>query len=52
LDGHWRAAVAGLPLAWRQRWAARSEALQTAGWPRSLAENRAYREAVEEMAAT
>jgi hypothetical protein len=50
-DGRWHLAVAGLPLAWRQRWADRAEALQAAGLPKDLAEARAYREAVEEMAA-
>jgi hypothetical protein len=50
-DGSWRAAVAGLPLAWRQRCSARSEALQAAGLPRDLAEERAYRGVLEEMGA-
>jgi hypothetical protein len=51
LDGHWRPVIARLPGAWRQRWADRSEVLQTAGLPRDLAELRAYREVVEEIAA-
>jgi hypothetical protein len=51
-DGPWRLAVAGLPLAWRQRWAARSEALRAAGLPAAIAEARAYRAIVEEIAAT
>jgi hypothetical protein len=38
-------------MAWRQRWADRSEVLQTAGLPQALAELRAYREVVEELAA-
>jgi hypothetical protein len=50
-DGHWRAAVAYWPLAWRQRWAARSEALRAAGLPAAIAEDRAYRATVEEMGA-
>jgi hypothetical protein len=49
LDERWPAAVAWWPIAWRRRWADRAEVLGAAGLPRDLAEERAYREAVEEM---
>jgi hypothetical protein len=49
--GPWRLAVAVLPPAWRQRWASRSAVLQAAGLPRDLAEDRAFRAIVEELAA-
>ena len=48
-DGPWRLAVAVLPPAWRQRCSARSAVLQAAGLPAAIAEDRAYREAVEEI---
>jgi hypothetical protein len=51
LDGHWRPVIDRLPVAWRNRWEARAEALEAAGLPRNLAEFRAYREVVEEIAA-
>ena len=50
MDGHWRAAVASWPLAWRQRCSARAEALRAAGLPAAIAEDRAYRGVLEEMA--
>jgi hypothetical protein len=51
LDGHWRPAIARLPIAWRRRWANRAEGHQSAGLPRDLAEFLAYRWTVEEIAA-
>jgi hypothetical protein len=51
LDGSWRVVLARLPGAWRHRWEDRSEVLQAAGMPKDLAEFRAYREVVEEIAA-
>jgi hypothetical protein len=52
VPAEWRGLVASWSLAWRQRWLSRSAALQAAGLPRDLAEARAYRAIVEEMAAT
>jgi hypothetical protein len=51
LDGHWLPAVARWPVAWRYRWEERAAAQEAAGLPRNLAELRAYREVVEEIAA-
>jgi hypothetical protein len=50
LDGHWHTVLARVPVAWKNRWAERAELLQAAGLPRVLAEFRAYREVVEEIA--
>jgi hypothetical protein len=51
LDGRWRPVIDRLPVPWRHRWEARSKVHQAAGLPRDLAELRAYREVVEEIAA-
>jgi hypothetical protein len=51
LDGHLHALIARLPVPWRNRWAERAEMLQAAGLPRDIAEDRALRWTVEEMAA-
>jgi hypothetical protein len=51
LDGRWHTVLARLHIAWRNRWEARAEALEAAGLPRNLAEFRAYREVVEQIAA-
>jgi hypothetical protein len=39
-------------MAWRHRWAERAEVYQAAGLHKDLAEFRAYREVVEQIAAS
>src|SRR5262249_11498408 len=51
LDGRWRPVIDRLSVPWRHRWEARSEVLQAAGLHKDLAELRAYREVVEQIAA-
>jgi hypothetical protein len=51
LNGHWRPVIDRLPRAWRHRWADRAEVYQAAGLHKDLAEFRAYREVVKQIAA-